>query len=418
MHRQIIKARSTMLFDHPFFGTLALNLKLKPDWKCKTFYTNGKVIGFNPKYAAERSFEEIIALIAEEVMHNADGHTWRRDGRDAKDWNRAADFSLMPILIDAGMKVPADNCYDQQYRGKSPEFIYGKVHREPEPPKSGVGSGGGAGTPQPQPDDEEQEDEDKPDDSQDEQEPEDEEDQADQPDQSEDAGEPEDPGSGGEVRDLADDVNEEEARSEWQVMVIQAAQIAKNVGKLPLGIERIVDQITHPAIQWQDVLRQRIQQIIDRNDYSWRRPNRRYISQGIYLPEIRSEKLPAGALLWDTSGSMDNQNDRAMIAAECANIIDECRPEKLYVLYWDTELHGCDEFEPNDKIEFHPVGGGGTDFSGVFDYMEKEGIDPAFFIGITDMYAMFPDKEPDYPVIWASTTDRPAPFGEVVRVGK
>jgi hypothetical protein len=34
----------------------------------------------------------------------------------------------------------------------------------------------------------------------------------------------------------------------------------------------------------------------------------------------------------------------------------------------------------------------------------------------TDMCGRFPEEEPAYPVIWAATTDEPAPWGEVVRI--
>ena len=33
---------------------------------------------------------------------------------------------------------------------------------------------------------------------------------------------------------------------------------------------------------------------------------------------------------------------------------------------------------------------------------------------LTDLYGTFPDSAPDYPVLWASTSGRHAPFGSVI----
>ena len=37
-------------------------------------------------------------------------------------------------------------------------------------------------------------------------------------------------------------------------------------------------------------------------------------------------------------------------------------------------------------------------------------------IALTDGYVTFPEAEPDFMMIWASTTDIEYPFGDVVRI--
>jgi len=35
---------------------------------------------------------------------------------------------------------------------------------------------------------------------------------------------------------------------------------------------------------------------------------------------------------------------------------------------------------------------------------------------LTDLYGSFPKVEPDYPVLWVSTSPQTAPFGETIHV--
>ena len=56
-----------------------------------------------------------------------------------------------------------------------------------------------------------------------------------------------------------------------------------------------------------------------------------------------------------------------------------------------------------------------TRFIGVAEHVEKLGIEPCCCIYITDMEATFPEREPEYPVLWISTKGiKEAPFGEVI----
>ena len=48
--KKLLKARTTMVLEHPFFASLALRLDLKADFDCHTAYTDGRVFGYNPNY--------------------------------------------------------------------------------------------------------------------------------------------------------------------------------------------------------------------------------------------------------------------------------------------------------------------------------------------------------------------------------
>lgn len=400
--RKVIQARSNLVLDEPFFGTLALRLDLTPDPTCKTFWTDGKKLAFNPAYVESLSLAEIQGVVCHEVMHNANGHPWRRGGRDRREWNEDTDYAINPVIVSAKQILPVGGLFDPQFDGLSAEEVHARRQQQPQQqsPKSQEARGGektetdetnGEGESGEQQDQEGQEER-----------------QGQQEDERD-----QDFGCG-EVRDCTDeDAPTQEA--EWQVAVIQAAQAAKAQGKLPAGIEHLVEEIRRPKIDWRAALR-RFAQTCARADFTWRQPNRRYVASGLYLPALRSEQMPPIVFGWDTSGSRDYEEARAECAAEVVAIFDEMKPEKLYVPYFDTEVPHVDEFEAGDIVEFHPKGGGGTDFRSLFSWVEKQQIEPACLVVLTDLMGTFPQTEPEYPVLWISTTERVAPFGETLRL--
>jgi predicted metal-dependent peptidase len=60
-------------------------------------------------------------------------------------------------------------------------------------------------------------------------------------------------------------------------------------------------------------------------------------------------------------------------------------------------------------------GGGGTSFAPAFEYLnEHHDIDAAVYL--TDLCSDDFGEEPNYPVLWVSTTDRDAPWGSICRI--
>ena len=432
--RKMRGARSDLIMTQYFWGPLAARMTMVEDPAATKLWTDMKQIGYNPEWVQSVSLDELKARIVEIVCHNANGHSWRGQGRESRDWNIACDRALWSVLHDSGFPLPNDVHYDAADKGLSAEAIYQRIHYQPKPNQgqpsaqpgtsqddgsqpqqqqsSGTGSGHqqhkGAQPPQ----------QDKPDDGHGDQQP-----QNNQPKKTKP-----DPGSGGEVRPAPRE-EEQQLRDDWKIAVLQAAQVAKQHGHLPAGLEALLDSIAHPQVDWKAALRRFLAETA-RDDYRWQRPNRRYINRGLYMPEIRSNRAPAFAVLWDTSGSLYSKELQEMIAAEVESIFYEVQPERLYVIYTDTIVQRVDVFYPGDTVVWRPKGGGGTDFKAVFQYIEEgeradirnaKDLQPidlpiAELIGISDLYASFPDSAPDYPVLWAATTERPAPFGEVLRI--
>jgi predicted metal-dependent peptidase len=447
---RLLKARTQLLLDEPFYGTLLMQLKMVEDRKCKTMWVDGVSIGYNPKFVAQCTDEELKGTLCHEVEHVTRGHCWRRKGRDHKDWNYACDYAINPDVLKAGFVLPEGALADSQFSGQPAEQVYDTIHK-PKPEDDGPPQGGQGA------DDEESKDESGSADNQQKNETDENskssddkgqagesDDESDQDsssdgnpseggegtnsddgvtdgDSSGSSGEGEgdeegDPEPAGEVRDAPADKDPKALEQQWKLAVDQAARAARMRGKLPGDLQRIVEDILKPSIAWDEVMRQFVQQSWTAADYSWRTPSTRYLAQGLYMPRLASETLPCIIIAFDTSASIWGRL-LAAFQAEVQAIADEIRPEKTFIVYCDAAVQKVDEFAAGEPVRFDHRGGGGTEFAPVFDWVEKEGHAPACLVYLTDLDGGFPEVPPEYPVLWVTPPTRlRAPFGDHVEM--
>ena len=135
--KAISAARTGLILDSPFFGALALRLKVKIDPSCNTAYTDGTVLGFSPDFVDGLTAQELKGLIAHEVLHCACAHPYRKGNRDHKKFNIAADFAINGELKRAGFSLPAGALLNDEFDGKSAEWIYDRL----PPDSDGDGDG-------------------------------------------------------------------------------------------------------------------------------------------------------------------------------------------------------------------------------------------------------------------------------------
>lgn len=365
VEKRIAKAKTALILEHPFVGSVALNMPMKIDNNVPTAATDGKRVLFNEDFCKELDDEELKFLVAHECMHPMLEHNFRRGERDRYKWNQAADYVINKLLTDEGIgKMPKQGLLDEniyQAGGGTSDGIYNNL---PDTPEDQQGNGG----------------------------------QGQPLDSCEDG-----QGSPAEVA---------QQQAEWKVKVAQAAQSAKMMGKLSAGLERLVAEILTPKVDWRDVLQRFV--VKCRSDQrSWARPNRRFLSQGLYLPSISGETLGEIAFAVDCSGSI-GQDEINQFASEIITVWQDQRPTKVHVIYFDSEVSHYDEFDRDNEPVIKPHGGGGTAFSPVFRYMEEHGINPVACVFLTDLCCDDFGDEPDYPVLWVSTHSDKAPFGEVV----
>ena len=392
---RIRKARTALLLDHPFFGSLLFRLKSEECRSIPTMATNGVVLRYNPAFVDTLNAATLAGVLAHEVMHPALQHHTRRAKRDPRRWNEACDYAINPLLLDAGLSLPDDVLVDPRFRGMSAEQIYNLREAEAQPE-----SGSGSEPEQGRNDDRDSE-------------------SNDSAGGENDSGTPSVPESQGGIGQVIDapEADEgspsvEEQVRDWSVAVNQAATLAQQAGKVPAGLKRTLEGAAEAQVDWRELLRRLWSDTIPA-DSSWMRPNRRHIWSGLYLPGVVREGTGEIAIAVDCSGSV-NARQLRLFEAEIRSILDGQRPERVHILYFDTEVHKVDTYLAGETLHLDPVGGGGTEFGPCFEWLNARGIRPQTMVFLTDLYGAFPESAPDYPVLWASTGGRQAPFGSVV----
>jgi predicted metal-dependent peptidase len=121
---------------------------------------------------------------------------------------------------------------------------------------------------------------------------------------------------------------------------------------------------------------------------------------------------------FDTSGSVFQGAEMNRFVAEVTAIINDIKPSKCHVIYWDTKVAGHQTFEDGQfavqKLKIK--GGGGTDGAVLFDYLREKRINPQAIVQFTDGYVGDWGRS-EWPTLWAVTTDLRAPFGTTVSIG-
>lgn len=379
--RRIAKSRAQLLMTEPFFGCVAVHLEPRESPDTKTTSTNGDALFYNPDYIATLDNEELKGAIAQVVMHIAMQHHTRRGFRDAARWNRAGDLAINPELIERGFKLPGQPEIDPDLAGLSIEAIYARLEQQDQQNQQPQGGGNNSGNAQPQP-------------------------------------------GCGEVLDAApshDQAAMKAAEAKTQSVVRQARMMArKKEGGLPEDLERLIENMVEPKVDWREILRTFID---DRRqtDFAWTRPNRRFVPQGIYLPGQIPDGISHVVLAVDTSGSINN-HALETFAAEIRSALEDGSIDELTVVYADSQVKGHEKFSPDDEFSLTPVGGGGTAFEQTFEWIEEHAPDAVAVIYFTDLECSRFGQEPACPVLWATwdyerrfdELANRTPFGEAI----
>jgi Putative metallopeptidase domain len=128
---RIQKARTALLLDHPFFGSLLFRLKGRECRSIPTMATDGVSLYYNPEFVDTLNSATLAGVLAHEVMHPALHHHVRRSGRDSGRWNEACDYAINPLLLDAGLSLPEGILIDNRFREMSAEQICRQPRQAP-----------------------------------------------------------------------------------------------------------------------------------------------------------------------------------------------------------------------------------------------------------------------------------------------
>ncbi|MBB4092427.1 hypothetical protein HGG72_08305 [Ochrobactrum pecoris] len=376
---KILAAQTALLWDHPFFGVLMLQLKkvqVDDPKKVDTMATDGRHLFYHPPFVDELKKDELVFVLAHEVMHNALEHHIRRQSRKPGRWNDACDYAINGELVECKVgKMPERGLLEARFTGLSAEEIYRILDDENNGDDSAEGQG--------------------------------------------DTG-----GCGGTMDGCAqhDEAAKAELRAEMQTQIRQAAMTAKaaQAGKLPAGVQRIIDELLMPKVDWRAVLRRFIDESSTR-DFSWAKPNRRLLPLGLVTPGTIADGVSHIVIAVDTSGSIDDEILRDF-AAEINGAFGEGAVDRLTVIYADATVNHVEEFETGDELVLHPKGGGGTAFSDTFRLINAEYPDAKATIYLSDLYVGDFGDEPPHPVLWGvygrnrDFGSLSVPFGECINI--
>ena len=410
---KLIGVRSKLILKNVFFGQLAMKLGLHVSSQTKTMATDGRKIYFNPLFVDATSTENLLGVIVHEVLHVIFLHALRRGKKNPKRWNISCDLAINPIIIKHGFELPEGSLNDYRFKGWYAEKIYKYLEDEDE----------WDNYPDENPHGEEEE-------SGEESNSDSEEDKKDGSGQGQGEDEPKGKPKGfskvGEVWDATSEdggvLDEAEAKKLERIVsrdLLTARQTHANIGRGSLGAEidaRIEDISKAEEIDWRTLLRRHIvDATLNKDDYTWSRPNRRFIGEGTYFPSQQGSSCGEIVIAIDTSGSTIGYE--SVFAHEINVILAEVKPTLVRVLYCDDEVTKVEEFEQDVEFTYRARGGGGTSFEPPFKWVEKHGWQPDCLIYLTDGFGRPPKEAPDYPVIWASCgTTQFVDWGEVIGI--
>ena len=338
-------------------GTLMIG-KRQVCAKTQTAKTNGRDEWYGEKFVETLNDAELRFLVLHEVYHKLYRHltTWKHlYDKDPRKANKACDYVINLKLYDDNNEdgfavMPKGGLMDERFRGMHAGEVFKLLDEEDKGGDDGNGEGKG------------------------------------------EAGEDGDTSGGLDEHDWdgAEELSEDEKKQLERELDEAIRQGALLAGKTGSGGLRDLEELLKAKIDWREQLREFVSEACAGKDMStWRRPNRRFIADNIYMPSSISETMGELVIACDTSGSI-GQRELTQFLSECKVIFDSVRPARVRLLYWDTTVCADEKYE-QDELErvltsTKPKGGGGTNINCVTKYMQDKSIKPEAVIVFTDGY--------------------------------
>lgn len=354
-------AKAKLLLQQPFYGVLLSMTDFVPEAALPTMATDGTKVFYNPEFTMGLSDDEVYGVLLHEINHCIYLHCTqkRRLNREHHKWNVAADFAINLEIKDMGYTLPRVALLDEKFREMNAEAIYDALPEDVSDMKT---------------------------------------------------------------LDMHIENSDHQSWDDMEDKIITAYEMtkdSKNRGTTPAGLKRWIDKLRKSKVRWERLFHKYVGQALAKDDYSFTRVNRRYVSQDIYLPDLRNHIIGNVVIGVDTSGSIGPKS-LEQFGAEIAKInhlVDE-----ITVISCDARVHEVVKVRKFqdflNTVDFGFKGGGGTAFEPVFEQVEEDNITPELLIYLTDTYGSFPEKPPQYPVIWCVTVPPEQagriPFGQVV----
>ncbi len=358
--------RSRVTHAYPWMTALIARLEVIEDLTIPLAATDGRRMWVNTPVVEKKG--DLGFAFFHEILHCVFGHCLPGvlGGRNRHLANIAMDFVVNLIAKDEGFAVPPGEYFiDEQFRNMSWYEVYEIISRDPAYSRMEV-----------------------------------------------------------DFDVIEGDAATEAAHPAWQQAAIQAAEAKRAAGQRPGGMEERVRSDLAPEADYRDMLSRYLSAVVP-SDTSWRRPNKRYVAQDMYLPgRGKSDAIAHVVIAIDTSGSVSS-NLLARFVSQVPHVLSAYSVERLTVLFFDYGIQRVDDnVNASDIHRLESVPGrGGTNFGPVFEWANGE-EPPSVVIVLTDWGAPLPSsaRSAEYPIVWmvpkgAKNEDYSPVYGSVIEVG-
>jgi len=305
------RVKSKLLVEHPYFGTLSSGLEIVVNDNIESFTLHGNRFEYREDFFNTLSDEQVAFSLSNAALHTVLSHPTRIGNRSPWLWYTACEHAINNMLIDNDFTPPSKITYDPRFQGQYAEEIYEElldtITRE-------------------------------------------------------------------DLNDKDNDSRRNDESLDQKLQSAQTEQLAQNalqkaeeMGSLPEGLERLIPIVLKGVIDWRSELRDCIGGHYV-SDYAMMPPSKKLLYAGIYLPSATSRHLEL-CIAIDSSGSVDEVL-LAQFIAEIELICELFGSYSIELLVCDDRVRSHQRFTNGESIEYSLEGGGGTDFTPVFEFIE------------------------------------------------
>lgn len=363
---KISKAKTKLLVDYPFFGSIASKVDIVQNDDIEAFKANESTLEYSSLFLEDATIEELEFALANSAMHASLSHDNRKNKRSGWLWQLATDYAINDMLVESGLQRPYQAHFNKRFEGLYAEEIYSSLKDELL--------------------------------------------------------------RDGELdyeADNLDEINSEDIKDQkefsstekllndqlFEEFVLSEIEKERDDARFPKAIKRFFNLEHSPKIDWRDELRDAIDKYA-RDDFVMMPPNKKLIYSGFYLPSAVSDTFNLVVAI-DSSGSIDEEL-LSQFLSELNYLMLSMPKYKIELIVCDDKIRSVDTFYTGDEFEVDVKGGGGTDFRPVFLYVEENLENTNLLLYFSDLEGAFPKDEPSYEVKWVTLSDVIPPFGSVI----
>ncbi len=359
--QKIQQAKTKLMLEHPYFGSLASALDMQQSDDIESFVSNGDTLEYNDEYFESVAVADVEFALANGAMHSVLGHQSRAGERYGWLWQLATDYTINNMLVNNGLSLPEKANFQGRFDKMYAEEVY-EILRDEIP----------------------------------------------QEDLEENAKEQKK-----EEQEQKDEENKQEESQHQEEFEEQIFQKMNRQGTLPQDLKYTLPQYFSHQIDWRESLYGYIASY-SKSSFSFMPPNMKYLYRGIYLPSLSSDLLRIVVAI-DSSGSVDDNLVRIFLG-EVESIMGQYPNFEIDIIIADAKIQSHQVFLAGEPLSYEIQGRGGTDFDVVFQYIDENIDYPTVLLYFTDGYGTYPKDPPSYDTLWIMPDELEVPFGEVLKI--